>query len=178
MPSKYDLGVIVGRFQILHKGHSAIISRAFELCENVAIFVGSSQESGTYKNPFTFEERKEFLLAAFPNLQIYPLPDIGVGNCLAWGDYVIENVVKSCGKAPDVFISGREERRTSWFGENTAEVSIPKTIDISATKMKQFIIDDDRESWDEYVEPAIANRYEYMRGIILKSKDVLETRSL
>jgi len=175
---KYGLGIIVGRFQILHKGHSEIIKKAIELCDEVGILVGSSEESGTYKNPFSYEERKEFLLKAFPNLKVYPLPDIGVGNCRAWGDYVLENVEKNFGRKPDVFISGDEERRESWFGDDILEVNIPKTIDISASKMKEFIIDDNKAKWNEYIEPALRGRYEFIRERINNTKDNLETKSL
>ena len=50
----YKLGVLVGRFQTFHTGHEEIIRKAIELCEQVWIFVGSSQESGTLKNPFSY----------------------------------------------------------------------------------------------------------------------------
>jgi len=175
---KYGLGIIVGRFQILHKGHSEIINKATELCDEVGILVGSSQESGTYKNPFSYDERKEFLLSAFPDIKIYPLPDIGVGNCKEWGDYVLKNVEKHFGRRPDVFISGDEQRRESWFSDETAEINIPKTIDISASKMKEFIIDANKTKWDEYIEPALLGRYEFMQEKINQSRDKLETKSL
>ena len=49
----YNSGIIVGRFQTFHNGHKDMIDRAVELCEEVGIFIGSSQESGTFKNPVT-----------------------------------------------------------------------------------------------------------------------------
>ena len=176
----FDLGVIVGRFQVLHKGHGDIIRKALQLCKETAIFVGSSQESGTLKNPFSYEIRKELLLTAFPELSVYPLPDIGVGNTYAWGDYVLQNICEHCGRYPELFVSGRESRRTSWIDEswNIGELFIPKTIDISATKMIRFVIEDDQKSWETYIEPALTDRYFLFRENILASKDNLETKSI
>ncbi len=54
----FDLGVMVGRFQTLHTGHVYMIEKAVAVCERVGIFVGSSQESGTSKNPYTYEQWK------------------------------------------------------------------------------------------------------------------------
>ena len=46
---------------------------------------------------------------------VYPLPDIGVGNTAAWGDYVLENVMQRFGRMPDLLVSGKETRRLDWF---------------------------------------------------------------
>ena len=51
----------MGRFQPFHLGHLEAIKWILEKCEEVAIVIGSSQESFTLRNPFTFEERKELI---------------------------------------------------------------------------------------------------------------------
>ena len=57
----YKLGIVVGRFQSFHTGHENMINTAVMMCDKVLLLVGSSQESGTMKNPFTYEERKRIL---------------------------------------------------------------------------------------------------------------------
>ena len=57
----FKLGIIVGRFQTFHVGHECVVNKAVQLCERVGIFVGSSQEEGTLKNPFSYEMRKNIL---------------------------------------------------------------------------------------------------------------------
>ena len=61
----FDLGIMVGRFQTFHIGHAYMIEKAVAVCEHVGVFVGSSQESGTAKNPFTYEQRETYLRRAF-----------------------------------------------------------------------------------------------------------------
>ena len=57
----FSLGILVGRFQALHTGHEQMIHTALALCDRVGIFVGSSQESGTANNPFSYETREGLL---------------------------------------------------------------------------------------------------------------------
>lgn len=176
----YKTGLIVGRFQVLHKGHGDVIRKALELCEELVILVGSSQEAGTLKNPLDYETRKSIILQAFPDTSVYPLPDIGVGNVGKWGDYVMEKAREYCGHYPDLAVSGRESRRTSWIEEkwNIAELYIPKSIDISATIMIQYILRDEYEVWKEYIEPSIISRYTEIRECVIKSENKLETSSI
>ena len=179
----YKLGILVGRFQTLHSGHADMIKRAVELCERVGIFVGSSNESGTSKNPFSYETREDMLKTAFGDaIYVYPLPDIGVGNNSTWGDYVLKNVVERFGEMPDLLVSGKEVRRVSWFdsveGASIAELYIPKTIEISATEMRAFLINDDSESWKKYTDPKLWGKYEKLRQEVLLSKDNNETHSI
>ena len=179
----FRLGVIVGRFQTIHSGHEMMIEKAVELCETVGIFVGSSQESRTYKNPFTYAEREAMLKTLFPDgVSVYPLPDIGVGNNAKWGDYVLENVRERFGTAPDLMISGKETRRTGWLddaaGADISELYVPKTIDISATEMRENFINDDFDAWKRYTNPKLWGTYETLRSIVLESKENLDTDSI
>ena len=105
----FRLGLVVGRFQTLHTGHEDMIRKAIALCDRVGLFVGSSQESGTFKNPFSYELRREMLTDVFgSNVCVYPLPDIGVGNNAKWGDYVLGQVAERFGRLPDLVVSGKE----------------------------------------------------------------------
>lgn len=179
----YRLGILVGRFQTLHSGHADMIHRAIELCDKVGIFVGSSNESGTSKNPFSYETREDILKTVFgEKIYVYPLPDIGVGNNSTWGDYVLKNVIDRFGEMPDLLISGKEARRISWFdsveGASIAELYIPKTIDISATEMRDFLINNNFESWKKYTDPKLWCKYGNLRQEVLLSKDNNKTHSI
>ena len=179
----FRLGLVVGRFQTLHTGHEDMIQKAIALCDRVGLFVGSSQESGTFKNPFSFELRREILTDVFgSSVSIYPLPDIGVGNNAKWGDYVLGQVEARFGRLPDLVVSGREVRRVDWFdspsGSGISELYIPKSIDMSASQMRRFFADDDYEQWKSYTNPKLWPRYPQLRQIALASQGNLETKSI
>ncbi len=179
----FKLGISVGRFQTFHNGHKVMLDTAIELCGRVGVFIGSSQEYGTSKNPFTYETRKGILEKIYGGaVEIYPLPDIGVGNNSAWGDYVLENVRQRFGMAPDLLISGKEARRVDWFdsvaGLSIAELYIPKTVEISASQMREFILNDDFEAWKRYSDARLWDSFQSLRKAVLASAGNTQTASL
>ena len=179
----FSLGILVGRFQTLHTGHEQMIRTALALCDRVGIFVGSSQESGTANNPFSYHTREKLLRLLFGGeVDIFPLPDIGVGNNGTWGEYVLKNVNMQYHCAPDLLISGKEIRRVSWFdgidGVCISELYIPKAIDISASQMRSFLLEDDRESWQQYTNSVLWSQYDSLRLQVLESRGNDRTASI
>jgi cytidyltransferase-like protein len=183
----YKLGLVVGRFQVFHNGHEAMIRKSIELCEKTLVFVGSSQESMTWKNPFSYEFRKEIISDVFweeildDKLIIRPLKDIGVGNTSSWGAYVLSCADSECGMFPDLLVTGKEERRVSWFDAEKVEISelyVPKTIDISASEMRENMIQDNRTFWKSYTNPKLWKKYNKMRKIVLESQNNKNTMSV
>lgn len=179
----YELGIIVGRFQTFHLGHQDMIDKAAELCSTVGVFIGSSQEAGTEKNPFSYELRKSLLESVYGDrINIFPLPDIGVGNTSKWGDYVLDNVMRRFGRQADIFISGKEERRLDWLGSaaglGIAEMYIPKSIKISASELREHFIKGDAEAWRQFTDKRLWHRFDELRGIVLNSYKNKDTASI
>jgi len=54
---KWNVGLYVGRFQPVHKGHIHAIKYAFDKVKELVIGIGSGQYSHELKNPFTAGER-------------------------------------------------------------------------------------------------------------------------
>jgi bifunctional NMN adenylyltransferase/nudix hydrolase len=62
MSKKYDLAVVVGRFQgCVHRGHIKLFKTAQDIANHTLICVGSSGIARNIKNPFTFAERKSMI---------------------------------------------------------------------------------------------------------------------
>ena len=119
--SKYNLGMVVGRFQPLTNGHKFMIDKALSFCKHVVIMICSAQESRTKQNPFSIDERiimfkrvyrKEIL---FKRIIIIPVSDQGIGNNEKWGEFLLNTIKYKLKMKPDIFISGIENRRTNWF---------------------------------------------------------------
>ena len=77
-----DAAVVIGRFQPFHNGHFRLVHRALEVGERCIIILGSSQESRTARNPFTVDERRAMIEAAFDSplrnrLRFVPVADVG-----------------------------------------------------------------------------------------------------
>ena len=83
----YGTLVLIGRFQPLHNAHLEIIRRCTALTDQLVIIVGSANQPRTYKNPFSFEERKRMILEASRNLnlRVYVEPNTDtIYNDQAW----------------------------------------------------------------------------------------------
>lgn len=84
-------GLIIGRFQPLHKGHLQIFKEIEEDCDAIIIGVGSAQIEREMKNPLSGGERIKMIKKTLDNrnigpYEIYPIPDI---DCYpAWPYYV------------------------------------------------------------------------------------------
>lgn len=53
--------VYIGRFQIAHHGHEAVLKNALEKADRLVVLVGSAELARDPKNPFSFDERKKVL---------------------------------------------------------------------------------------------------------------------
>jgi len=95
--SKKDIALFLGRFQPLHHGHIYMLNKILKTYNIIKIGVGSSQIPKSKINPFTYEERVNFITSALnkrgipsQRFKIYPIPDIF--NASKWVNHVISIV--------------------------------------------------------------------------------------
>ena len=171
---KYKIGLVLGRFQGIHMGHESIINQALELCEEVLVFIGSSDKYGTTTNPFPYELRYKMLYDIFGNkVHIHPLPDLGVGNVPGWGDYVISNAIKVLGK-PDLIVQGKEVKTNTWY-KNYEDIHFLEVdrgiVPINATTLRSFINDDKKEDFEKYTNSKIHKYYDELRKYLKEAQN-------
>ncbi len=65
MKVKYDIAVVVGRFQPYHNSHHKLVQHALGLGKEVAIILGSAHKAPDTDNPFTPEMREEMIRSCF-----------------------------------------------------------------------------------------------------------------
>ncbi len=133
----------VMRLQPLHEGHRILIDAMFARCDRVIIGIGSTQESGTGRNPYSYEERKAMVEAAYgkrDDLTILPLVDIGAQSRQEWVDYLMEELKKRGLPCPTHYFSG-SEADADWYTETDWEIVIidRETVGkgISATRIRE-----------------------------------------
>ena len=173
MSKHYTNGVILGRFQPFHLGHASVLENALEHADKVLLLIGSSQESRTKRNPFSYEERKTMVESSFKERVIVaPLPDLGIGDVCGWGEYVISSAEKALGEPVGCFFLGSEDKNGKWFTPDRKKtiglVELDRThIDISATKVREFLLNGDEESFKRFTRPEIHSLYPKLREILL-----------
>jgi len=146
--------LFITRAQPFHKGHLHAIKKAMEKFE-VIIGIGSSNESNTFKNPFSFEERVEMIRRAGVNCKIVPIPD--VGNDKKWTEEVLRLVDF------DVVISGNPWVRKCFSG--IKPVVFPDFLEkrkYNGTKIREKMARG--EKWEHLVHPEVARYIKEIRG--------------
>jgi len=145
MPKKFKLGFMVGRFQLLHKGHESLINEGLKLCDRFVILLGNSEESRTKNNPFNFEERKEMIQKIYGDkVEVYPIISIGIGYVPEWGNYIMNTIKYYCGEYPDFVIRGADDGRTQWIDKSkytqlTEYIISRELINISASELREIL---------------------------------------
>lgn len=66
----HSLVVYIGRFQPFHLGHKAVIEKALEQGDKVAVVIGSHDAARSPKNPWTSAERIEMISASLDAAQL------------------------------------------------------------------------------------------------------------
>ena len=175
MNKKYKVGLYVGRFQPIHIGHESIIRRMLLECERVIIAVGSAQESGTERNPFSLEQRADLISNIFyrerieGRLKIMPLEDReNPSNDASWGDYVFQKVYRRFYIFPDAVYEGEEVERNTWYDNlDVTIVKVPRSdIPVSATELRALIKNREYTEALEMLPSAITYRIDEMRRVI------------
>lgn len=150
---KHNHGFIILRAQPFHKGHKYLIDKILFECKFSTVILGSTQESRTEKNPFTYEERREMVENVYRNhpkfssLKIFGLPDLpkydkeryieeDMSDGGEWYSYVLKNIRKEVPESgdPDAFYCGNEFDG-HWFDDG--KIKIEK---VERSKQKDYLL--------------------------------------
>ena len=178
MEKKYRCGLYIGRFQPIHIGHESIIRRMLLECDHVIIAIGSAQESGTQRNPFSAEQRMDLICNVFyreiihSRMSIIPINDReNPSNDASWGEYVFEQLAQHTTLVPDVVYEGEESERSTWYDSLGVEViRVPRClVKVTATELRYAFCDNnDQLGFRAYamLPAAITYRITEMREVI------------
>lgn len=61
MDTKFDVAIVIGRFQPYHRGHMALVEKALDSAGRVVIVLGSSFHARSAKSPFSWQERASMI---------------------------------------------------------------------------------------------------------------------
>ncbi len=175
----FESGVIVGRFQHIHIGHEKLINIGLSLCNKLLVFIGSSNESETKRNPYDVNYRKKLISTIYSDevesgkIIIKPLPDFKDSTKLSpeWGKYVLSEAEDILNNIPSCIIYGKDKDIFKCFDkktvENLTEIYVDrKSMQISATKMREFLINDNEFEWRKYANSKIHSEYSNLREIL------------
>lgn len=147
--------LFVGRFQPFHLGHLKVIKEILKENGKVIIAIGSSQESRTETNPFSFKERENMIREALVsegirNFEIIGIPD--VMNDIRW----VTEIRKRCSV-------DRVYTRNPWTARCFRKAGIPvlqhglyENEKYSATEIRKMMRSG--KGWEELVPAKVGQR--------------------
>ena len=160
----YQSGLAIMRAQPPHIGHIKLIRRMLRECQNVVIILGSVQEQGTERNPYSYIQRKEMLQKIFvakpetKRLKILGMFDIN--NPTQWGVFVMDFLKEACPNEPlpEVYYAG-SEYDAQWFRDIFANIQIENRVDygfpyVSGSMVRDMIKIGDKR-WHDFVPQEI-----------------------
>lgn len=151
-----------GRFNPVHVGHEAVSREMLRLFgpAKCRLIVGSANTSQSLRHFFSYEERRRFIKAIFPDVRVMPLGDFTSSDD-EWM-VALDDLLVSSGMNPDktVFFGGCEEdiifflkRNRKCHILNRFDGTTPK---VSATEVRDSLIHD--RPMDNYLNPLIEEK--------------------
>lgn len=142
---KYDVIYVLGRFQIFHNGHDALMQEAFKHGKRVVVLIGSSFAPRRIKNPFKFQERAAFFKKMYGDrVTCYPIRDYLYSNP-KWKKQVRDVIEGDRKPGERVAILGHLKDASSdyltWFPQYGL-VQIELKLPINATDIRNAIYED------------------------------------
>ncbi|PJI86382.1 bifunctional NMN adenylyltransferase/nudix hydrolase [Yoonia maricola] len=155
MTIKHRLAVFIGRFQPFHAGHLAVVQNALTQTDSILMLVGSAYRPRSWKNPFTYNERAQFIRTGTADadkpVTTLPLVDT-LYNDRAWTVNVRTAVtlhMRKAGLDPDTtqivltgFDKDKSSRYLTWFPTwdmLPADPHLHEGVVVSATDVRQAL---------------------------------------
>ncbi|QQR84055.1 nicotinamide-nucleotide adenylyltransferase [Candidatus Peregrinibacteria bacterium] len=147
-------GLYIGRFQPFHLGHLSAVKQALIQVDFLMIGIGSSQYSGTEKNPFPLELRQQMIQRSLADAgveedryQIIPIPDIH--NNPKWPAHVRSLV----GDFDVLFMANVGIVKELFETYDSVKIEpLKKEVDISATQIRELMKSGGQ--WQKFVPKA------------------------
>ena len=158
----FNVGLVIGRFQPLHKGHERMIETALGYCNKVVVVIGSAQASGTKENPLTWADRYTIILHRFSRdcndqrLFIVPVNDREVySDDSSFGEYIYKQITDALGEefTPDCIIEGKEGKHDNWWKSVSlnGHIEVDRNgLSVSGTELRNAIGNSVKDYIDRY----------------------------
>ncbi len=176
----FDLAMVCGRFGHMHLGHESLFNLGLELCQREYIIVGSAQERGTLRNPFSVETRIQVIRENYPGVPEDRLIIGGLNDMTNeldinedWGRYLKKHITNKMHKFANLMIYGNDEFRSRWFAPEdiigTHEFVVARsTIPISGTQIRGLLVIDNEAEWQKWTPEMIHHLYQKLRNEIME----------
>lgn len=141
IPSEYNVGVIVGRFQVpsLHDEHKKLINLVRTNHPKVIIFLGCTPLKTTANNPLDYEAREQMIKEEYPEVIVLPIFDAQTNE--VWSNNLDSGVRGVIGpNQKPLLYGGRDSFIKHYTGKFQTQELVPTTY-LSGSEIRKGIGD-------------------------------------
>jgi len=157
--TKYDFAIFIGRMQPPTRAHIATINQALSIADKVIIFLGSSFQPRTIKNPWTHHERASMVLNELPadigsRIIFKPIHDYRY-NDQEWVQQIQQKVRQQTvsQENPKICIIGCNKDDTSYYLKYFPQwdsIDTDHIVDVDATTVREQYFENTLRLWSDY----------------------------
>lgn len=138
LANKYDIGVIVGRFQVpeLTEGHKHVIDNVLTAHKQLIIAIGVSPTLGTKKNPLGYTSRMHMLRSTYKTAIIVPIVDVNSDEL--WSKN-LDTLIRSICPIGSICLYGSRDSFISSYKGIYSTFELGTLEKIEATKIREKI---------------------------------------
>ena len=144
----YDVGVIVGRFQVaeLHEAHVELIESVRNLHPRVVIILGMGAVVGTRNNPLNFEARRQMIQEKYPDIDVVYIKDTKSDE--TWSRRLDEIVQDLLGPQQTAVLYGSRDSFIKYYTGKFPTLELVATKVVSGTELREAISKKAKPSYD------------------------------
>jgi len=161
-----DVAIIIGRWQILQRGHGTLLRAALDAAPQVVVVIGSAWRARDPRNPFTWQERQqqfESVLSSADRARVTFLPVRDYYDDDRWAEAVRAGVARFTARDKRITLVGFKKDHTSQYLDNFPGwtlLEVAPEYDINSTDLRAiyFEVEDQPTAltmMGNYVEPGV-----------------------
>lgn len=168
-----NVGIFLGRFCPLHLGHMKIIQKMIDNhgLDNCMVLIGSCN-SFSISVPFSYSDRRRWILRLFKGLKVIGIPDVSSDN--EWLTLLDDYIRVGFGKEVEPVFYGGSIKDVEFYythGNKKVEIVDRHELELSATNVRRLMLLG--EKIDSVVDPRIAKEVvEIFNGSVKKLERV------
>lgn len=162
IPAKDTAAVIIGRWQIFHKGHETLLRAALVSAEHVIVVIGSAYCARDVRNPFNWQERETMIRSSLTSDELTRVKFLKIRdfyNDEHWNAAVLDGVHQLTGAGATTLV-GFMKDHTGYYQSNFPAWSrqeVCQAVDIDATSLRQvFFEGKDPDARIEVLRPYVS----------------------
>lgn len=142
-----DTAIIVGRWQLFHKGHETLLQAALASAPKVIVVIGSSFRARDARNPFNWQERAAMIRATLAPEHVERVSFLPIRDYFddeLWNAAVAQGIQAQAPSPGRICLVGFKKDLTSYYLDNFPQwefQAVEPTIDIDATSLRNVFFE-------------------------------------